>query len=74
MSPIRQLVHFHIQNYPKTTSLPRLVTPAKAHDMAAQLQGMFETPLGFVSAKIYTDLTAGLNATISGEIEADVGC
>jgi hypothetical protein len=33
-------------------SLPRLVTPAKAPDMAAQLQGMLGTPLGFVSAKI----------------------
>ena len=36
----------------KTTSLPRLVTPAKVPDMAAQLQGMFRTPWGFVSAKI----------------------
>ena len=36
------------------TSLPRLVTPAKVPDMAAQLQGtcMFGTPWGFVSAKI----------------------
>ena len=33
-------------------SLPRLVTPAKVTDMAAQLQGMFRTPWGFVSAKI----------------------
>ena len=32
--------------------LPRLVTAAKVPDMAAQLQGMFGTPLGFVSAKI----------------------
>jgi len=36
----------------KVASLPRLVTPAKVPAMAAQLQGMFETPLGFVSAKI----------------------
>ena len=36
----------------KTTSLPRLVTPAKVPYMAAQLQGMFGTPWGFVSAKI----------------------
>jgi len=36
----------------KTTSLPRLVTAAKVPDMAAQLQGMFGTPWGFVSAKI----------------------
>jgi len=35
----------------KTTSLPRLVTPAKVPDMAAQLQGMFGIPLDFVSAK-----------------------
>ena len=36
----------------KVASLPRLVTPAKVPDMAAQLQGMFGTPWGFVSAKI----------------------
>jgi hypothetical protein len=42
---------FSHKNY-KVASLPRLVTPAKAPDMAAQLQGMFGTPLGFVSAKI----------------------
>ena len=36
----------------KTTLLPRLVTPAKVPDMAAQLQGMFRAPWGFVSAKI----------------------
>ena len=36
----------------KVASLPTLVTPAKVPDMAAQLQGMFRTPLGFVSAKI----------------------
>jgi hypothetical protein len=36
----------------KTTSLPRLVTPAKVPDIAVQLQGMFGTPWGFVTAKI----------------------
>jgi hypothetical protein len=36
----------------KTASLPRLVTTAKVPDMAAQLQGMFGTPWGFVLAKI----------------------
>ena len=36
----------------KTTSLPRLVTPAKVPDMVAQLQGMLRTPWVFVSAKI----------------------
>jgi hypothetical protein len=35
----------------RIASLPRLVTPAKVPDMAAQLQGMFGTPWGFVSAK-----------------------
>jgi hypothetical protein len=42
----------------KVASLPRLVTPAKVPDMAAQLQGMFRTPSGFVSTKTYF-LTVG---------------
>jgi hypothetical protein len=36
----------------KVASLPTLVTPAKVPDMAAQLQGMFRTPWGFISAKM----------------------
>jgi len=36
----------------KVASLPRLVTPAKVHEMAAQLHCMFRTPLVFASAKI----------------------
>ena len=39
----------HTKN--EVASLPRLVTPAKVPDMAAQLQGMLGTPLGFVSTK-----------------------
>jgi len=41
-----------LQHFYKVASLPRLLTPVKVPDMAAQLQGMFGTPLGFVSAKI----------------------
>jgi hypothetical protein len=38
--------------FPIQSSLTsRLVTPAKVSDMAAQLPGMFRTPVGFVSAK-----------------------
>ena len=36
----------------KVASLPRLLTPVKVPDMAAQLQDILGTPLGFVSAKI----------------------
>ena len=43
---------FQLDQHYKTTLLPRLVTPAKVPDMAAQLQGMFGTPWGFVLAKI----------------------
>ena len=47
-----------VRSHKEVASLPRLVTPANVPDMASQLQGMFGTPLGFVSVK-FSFLTVG---------------